>query len=86
MEKKTNFFHLVCLSVTIKNSKRVEGIFITLHIGVRDSAVRNVDKGPGTNSISHSKGIGCSSHGRKRTGHKTDHLTPHSAQVKNEWM
>ena len=73
------------LSATIKNPQRAEEIFITFDIGVRDISVRNVDKGPGTNSVSHCKGTGSSSHWRKRTGHEIDHLTSHIAQVKNEW-
>jgi hypothetical protein len=73
------------LSATITNSQRAEEIFITFDIGGRDISVRNVDKGPGTNSVSHCKDTGSSSHWRKRTGHEIDHLTSHIAQVKNEW-
>jgi hypothetical protein len=39
------------LSVTIKYSKKAEGIFITLDIGVREFSARNVDKSPGTHKI-----------------------------------
>jgi len=76
----------VCLS-PYKNSRRAEGIFVTFDFAIRDISFRNVDKGPETNSVSHSKDTGSSSTGerereRERTGHKIDHLTP---QVKNDW-
>jgi hypothetical protein len=56
----------VCLSVCLspyKNSRRAEEIFVTFDIAIRDISVRNVDKGPGTNSVSHSKDTGSSSTG-----------------------